>query len=104
METTAPFAALFDLYRALVHGESRSAEERQEAKALRDVAKFSLLGPLSAGKSTSYSINGVDFEIDPTTAIVGELQFGALARVSGIYRQHTIRCAKKILVEPKRKK
>lgn len=102
MEASAPFTALFELWRALANGGYRNAQERQEAKSLRKVPQFSLLGPLSAGKSTEYSINGVDFEIGLTTTILGELRYGALARVSGTYRQHTIRCARRIVVEPKR--
>ena len=102
MENTGPFTALMELCRSLVSGDSLSAEERLEERRRRKTPQFSLLGRLSAGKSTPYSINGVDFEIDSNTSIFGELRFGAQAKVVGYYRRHTMRCAQKVFVEAPR--
>lgn len=102
METAAPLAVIFQFVRNAFTRPELTPEERAAAEALRKTPTFSLLGCLTAGKATAYSINGVDFEIDPGTLILGELRYGANARVVGTYRHHTVRCARKIAVEPSR--
>lgn len=95
-----PLATIVHLCRDLVSRETGEHSTPPPSNSAHRTATFSLVGPLSAGKSTCYSINGVDFELEPETAIYGELRFGALAHVSGTYRRHTVRVARKVIVAP----
>lgn len=98
MESNNAVGALVDIVRALV-GRSSPLERKGAGKR----PQFSLTGPLSIGKSTDYSINGIDFEINPATSVLGELRLGALTHVTGTYRNHTVRVAGSIMVEPHRR-
>jgi len=95
-----PLASLVDLYRGLVRRESSGDPIPRRPRSKQP--SFTLVGVLTAGKSTGYSINGIDFEIEPDTTIFGELRFGAPAHVAGVYRRHTIRVATAIVVAPAR--
>ncbi len=100
MQSLNPVESLLGLYRILV---SRNLALRQGSSPTGARPRFSLTGPLSAGKATAYSINGVDFEVTPDTAILGELRFGTLACVTGSYRHHTVRVAGRIIVDAQRR-
>ncbi|MFM1848725.1 MAG: hypothetical protein RL417_2199 [Pseudomonadota bacterium] len=98
MESNSAVGALVDIVRALI---GRSSPTDRKGAGRRP--QFSLTGPLSAGKSTDYSINGVDFEVASETVVIGELKFGALAQVTGDYRKHTVRCATRIITAAQRR-
>jgi hypothetical protein len=97
-----PIASLVDLCRGLV-GRAPHRDTPFAHHPRAGCAGFTLVGLLTAGKSSGYSINGVDFDIEATTAIFGELRYGALTHVTGVYHRHTIRVATKIVVAPSRK-
>ena len=64
--------------------------------------RFSLTGELSPGKRTLYAINGIDFQVDTNTWVVGELTCGASVSVCGVYRKGTERYATRITLNPRR--
>lgn len=98
MELSRP---LIDLCRTIIGLKPRGDGDTQGHRG--GAGRFTLMGPLSTGKSTEYSINGVDFEVTPETTILGELRYGALVHVSGTYRHHTVRCAAQIMLQPHRR-
>lgn len=61
----------------------KPAPRRTPAGAKTAERRFQIEGTIGAGQSSRFAIDGTDFEIDGNTWMIGDLEFGAKARVKG---------------------
>ena len=57
-----------------------------------------VVGTISIGNGSDFAIEGIDFQISPSTFLVGNLQVGASARIKGIGREGGVIEASSVVV------
>ena len=59
---------------------------------------LTVVGTISIGKGSDFAVEGIDFQISPTTFLVGNLHVGASARIKGIGREGGVIEASSVVV------
>lgn len=85
----------------MIFGAPKNSRKRTQKAKPNTPQSSSMEGELSVGKTARFALDGKDLEIDNGTWIVGNLEFGAVARVKGRVQGEKLYVSQLVILKPK---